>query len=74
MVPFINANDEFELGDYILIKNIREYIASGKKDVEATLIRNNEKNTITLSLDQLTDDEKQIILDGCLINYYGNGR
>ena len=74
MVPFINANDEFELGDYILIKNIREYIASGKKDVEATLIRNNEKKTITLSLDQLTDDEKQIILDGCLINYYGNGR
>ena len=74
MVPFINQNDEFEIGDYILIKNIRNNIASGTKDMDATLIRNNETKNIKLSIDALTDDEKQIILDGCLINYYGNGR
>ena len=42
--------------------------------MDATLIRNNETKNIKLSIDALTDDEKQIILDGCLINYYGNGR
>jgi hypothetical protein len=35
--------------------------------------RGGEENEITLRIDPLTDSEKQIILDGCLINFYRDG-
>ena len=81
MIPFINDNDEFEVGDYILVENIREKIARGDGVLDATLIKKGQEDEdtvaikmIELKIDPLTSDEKQIILDGCLINYYSNGR
>ena len=81
MVPFINDKDEFEIGDYILVKDIKSKLEKGLSTFAATIIYKDQENEsklktkdIELKIDPLTDDERQIILDGCLINYYGRGR
>ena len=81
MVPFINDKDEFEVGDYILVKDIRAKLEKGYSTFAATIISKDQEDVskpktkeIELKIDPLTDDERQIILDGCLINYYGRGR
>ena len=81
MVPFINDKDEFEVGDYILVKDIRNKLEKGYSTFAATIISKDQEDNakpktkdIELKIDPLTDDERQIILDGCLINYYGRGR
>ena len=81
MVPFINDKDEFEIGDYILVKDIKSKLEKGLSSFAATIIYKDQENEsklktkdIELKIDPLTDDERQIILDGCLINYYGRGR
>ena len=69
MLPLLADKNDFELGDYIYIENVKDGIISGAKEFKATVIGNN-KREITLKMDALTDAEKQIILKGCLINYY----
>ena len=52
---------------------IREAIKNGKERFDAKVItKSGEVSDITLYVKGLTDDEKQIILDGCLMNYYAN--
>lgn len=72
MLPLVNDSDEFESGDIIVIKNIRDIIKDGVLGFDAQLVRNNEVRDIRLRMDAVTETEKQIILDGCLINYYKN--
>ncbi|MBQ9937571.1 MAG: hydratase [Oscillospiraceae bacterium] len=63
----------FESGDFIFVKGIREAIKNGKERFDAKVItKSGEVSDITLYVKGLTDDEKQIILDGCLMNYYAN--
>ncbi len=70
MIPFICDKDEkFSIGETIVIKNADEFILSGKGSVAATVYGENQR-TITLKIEPLTESEKQIILSGCLINYY----
>ena len=69
MLPLLADKNDFELGDYIYIENVKDGIISGAKEFKATVIGKN-KREITLKMDALTDAEKQIILKGCLINYY----
>ncbi len=68
MLPLLADKNDFEVGDYILIKGIKDSIVNGAKEFKATVL--NKKKSITLKMDALTDAEKQIILKGCLINYY----
>lgn len=75
---FINKDSlpPFKNGDFIFISKIREAVQSDKAEIEAWVIPADEASSdvkkITLQLGSLTPDEKQIILDGCLINYYRN--
>lgn len=75
MIPFTISYLEnsgfggFEVGDYIFIKNIREAIKDGKENIEAKVINNNGNKNIILHVNNLTKDEKDIILAGSLINY-----
>ncbi len=62
----------FEVGDYLFIPGIRAAVAEKASDIPAVLLRGEEKKEIVLHLAALTEDERQIILDGCLINYYRN--
>lgn len=68
MLPLLADKNDFEVDDYILIKGIKEGVLNGAKEFKATVL--NKNKNITLKMDALTDAEKQIILKGCLINYY----
>ncbi len=69
MIPFLADSNDFVVGDYIYIENVKKGILEGASKFTAKVIGAKQKN-ITLKLDQLTDSEKQIIIKGCLINYY----
>lgn len=73
MIPF-RSEDSFEVNDIVVVKNIREVIKNGVQDIECILYRNNVKKSISLKVDSLTSEEKEIILSGCLINYYRENR
>ena len=53
------------------IPGIRAALLAGRTDaIPATVLSGAGKREITLSLPNLTADERDIILAGCLINYY----
>ncbi|MDD6352082.1 MAG: hydratase [Lachnospiraceae bacterium] len=72
MIPFrIPAGDlPFQNGDYLFLPGISGEIQEKKKEIAAFLVRDGVLTPFTLTLDDLTDDERTIILRGCLINYY----
>ncbi len=57
------------LGDYILIPNVREALKGDLKDIKAYVLGDAPK-AFDLYMAPLTDDERQILADGCLINFY----
>ncbi len=61
---------DYEVGDYIYIPNIRSAVENGMEDIKAKVVTRFGLADITLHLSGLTADEKQILLDGCLMNYY----
>lgn len=70
MIPFIFKGDvPFEKDDFIFIPKIREAIQNRQTEIKAYVIKDSLKE-FTLKIDNLTDDEIQIILCGCLINFY----
>jgi aconitate hydratase len=60
----------FTKGDYLFIPAIRKAITEQKTQIEAYVIKGKKAAPITLKMGALTDDEREIILKGCLINYY----
>ena len=70
MLPFTVKENIFEKGDYIYIPNIRQAVKNAVTDIKAYIIRCGKTTEITLTLNELTPDERDIILAGCLINYY----
>ena len=72
MLPFIIDEGElpFKNLDYIFLPGIRSSIEEGKQEFSAYLVKGEELVPFTLKMGQLTEDEKEIILKGCLINYY----
>lgn len=72
MLPFIIDEGElpFKNGDYIFIPEIRKAVEEKLYEIKAFVVDESDGlKEFTLKLDELTDDERQIILDGCLINY-----
>jgi aconitate hydratase len=78
ILPFTVSKEQsavFETDDIIYIRDIRKAVAGGSSEIKARLYKKGMPGTdIVLSLGSLTKDERDIILDGCLINYYRNGR
>ena len=76
MTPFLVENPEvFELGDYIFVPGIREAVLENKASFTAYAVK--PDGTVTafpVSTSALTEPERQIIADGCLINYYRNNQ
>jgi len=70
MLPFlIGAGDlPFKNGDYLFVPNIKKAIEDKSDTIKAYVI-GDEMKEFTMSLGELTDDEREIILKGCLINY-----
>ena len=73
MVPFTVENIEtlnIQPGDRIYVPGIREALAGNADFVTGTLIQPAGKRDIRLDLKNLSREERDIILSGCLINYY----
>ena len=73
ILPFIiNYKPPFTVGGYIYVRDITEALLSLKNDIEAIYIDiNGKSHNIVLSLPNITRQEADILLAGCLINYYG---
>lgn len=71
MLPFLYEDGElpFQNGDYIFIKDIKNAIINKEDNIKAYVVNKGMKE-FTLKLGRLTDDERDIIIKGCLINYY----
>ncbi len=71
MLPFVIEEGElpFKNLDYLFIPEIRRAVEEKASEVTAYLVKDGGLTPFTLTLGELTDDERQIILDGCLINY-----
>lgn len=73
MLPFITEEAHTELsfknGDYIFVPDIRRAVEEKSPVVKAYVVAGSIKE-IELKLGDLTDAEREIILKGCLINYY----
>jgi aconitate hydratase len=73
ILPFTIDDDtpfDYSVGDYVFVPDIKNSIISGKEEFEAKIITKDGVKDITLFVKGLTDDEKDIILKGCLMNYY----
>ena len=75
MLPFMTDTDHeslpFKNGDYIFVPDVRKAVEE-KADVIKAYVVGDELKELNLKLGDLTDAEREIILDGCLINYYRN--
>lgn len=73
MLPFITEEDHeklsFQNGDYIFVPDIRRAIEEKAADIKAYVV-GNELKEVHFKLGDMTDAEREIILKGCLINYY----
>ncbi len=72
MLPFILDNElPFENGDFVYIPDIVQAIKDKKSEIKAYVVKDTLRE-FTVTLADLTDDERKIILAGCLINFYRN--
>ncbi|MDO4521965.1 MAG: hydratase [Eubacteriales bacterium] len=71
MLPFLIDEGElpFKNGDYLFVPQIRKAIEEKATEIKAYVVGDTIREFI-LKMGELTDDERTIILKGCLINYY----
>lgn len=77
IVPFTIAPEtpfDYESGDFVFVPGIREAILGGKEEIDAKVITKTGVKDIHLYFQNLTQDERQILADGCLMNYYAAQR
>ena len=73
ILPFtLDKEREFNYadGDYVFVPGIREAIKNGIEEIPGKVITKDSVEDITLYVKGLTEEEKTIILEGCLMNYY----
>ena len=73
LLPFTvedGITTSFEAGDIIYIPDIRSKIEDGEEVFQVKVIGNNKVRELKLFLKDLTNEERSILLKGCLINYY----
>ncbi|MEY8330280.1 MAG: hydratase [Lachnospiraceae bacterium] len=71
MLPFIYEEEElpFKNGDYIFVPEIVKAVKEKSMEIEAYVVKKEGLEKFMLKMGELTDDERDIILKGCLINY-----
>ena len=75
IVPFtIGADVEFNYnpGDMVFVPGIREAIVSGKEEIDAKVIAADGVHDLHLYFQNLTADERTILAEGCLMNFYAS--
>ena len=71
MLPFLIEKGElpFKNLDYIFLPNIKSAVEEKKEIIDAYVIKDGDLKKFEMRIGELTDEERQIILKGCLINY-----
>lgn len=71
MLPLLIEEGElpFSNGDYIFLPEIRKAVEEKATEIEAYVVKDGALKEFKLMLGEMTDDERSIILKGCLINY-----
>ena len=73
MLPFLTEEEHtalsFKNGDYIFVPEIRKAVEEKQETIHAYVVGDTLKE-VDFKLGDLTDAEREIILKGCLINYY----
>ena len=72
MIPFL-SDEKFTDGEIIIVEGIRAAIENGETTFAAKAVaKDGTVRDLNLRMDPLTADERDIIADGCLMNYYKN--
>jgi len=70
ILPFLITDESaFKNGDYIFFPNIKKAVEEKTAQISGYVLGDNVTE-IKAALGELTDAERQILIDGCLINYY----
>ncbi|MBR1691346.1 MAG: hydratase [Lachnospiraceae bacterium] len=71
MLPFLIDEGELPFAnlDYIFLPDIRKAVLEKQSEIQAFVVKEHALKAFTLRLGELTDEEREIILKGCLINY-----
>lgn len=71
MLPFLIPEGElpFKNGDYLYVPGIRKAVEEKAEAITVYTVGESGLQEFTVTLGELTDDEREIILKGCLINY-----
>ncbi len=75
MLPFTVADIaqyRIQPGDKLYIPGIRAALERGDEAVTAQLVQNGQARDVPLKLEKLTAEDRDILLSGCLINYYAH--
>ena len=63
---------DYKQGDFVYIPGIRQAVLDGKEEIDAKVITSDGVKDIHLFFQNLTKDEREILADGCLMNYYAS--
>jgi len=71
MLPLLIEEGElpFKNGDYIFLPEIKKAVEEKADVIKALLVKDGKMKEFKMTLGEMTDDERNIILKGCLINY-----
>lgn len=73
MIPFqMEAEPDFEVGDYIYVPGIKAALDGDLKQIKAYVLKNGEVKELSLYIADMTAEERAIVKAGCLINYNRN--
>jgi aconitate hydratase len=72
ILPFLVTDEKaFSNGDYIFFPGIKKAVREKSEKITGFVL-GDKITEITAALGELTDAERQILIDGCLINYYSH--
>ena len=71
MLPFLIPSGDlpFKNGDYLFFPGIRKAVEEKADVIKGYTVEGDSLKEFEVTLGELTDDEREIILKGCLINY-----
>ncbi|MBR1626515.1 MAG: hydratase [Bacteroidales bacterium] len=75
IMPFTISPDtpfDYNPGDFVFVKGIRQAVLDCKEEIDAKVITKDGVKDIHLFFQNLTQDERTILTEGCLMNYYAS--
>ncbi|HPE95026.1 MAG TPA: hydratase, partial [Bacillota bacterium] len=69
ILPFVVSSTDFAIGEYVLIPNVRQHLMNRDEALSAFIIKKGDTKRVALSLPDMTDEERAVMLDGSLMNH-----